>query len=155
MANFNFTLNFSKPKVKVNKKPNRQIIKRDVTGVIGITLEASYFIEIDGQRYPLTLESYNVKGKKIYYADELIDNKVFTVMRLDKRRMNSKVYLPFHCGAIVKGSTYMIHGLERFNLKKVIDKSEITQEEFVKYNNLSHKFLTFYRENYKQIRCTD
>ena len=151
MAEFKFSFSKPKPKTKTNNTPIRKCIQKDVFGVIGIKLDSTYFVDINGKEYPLTIESYNVKGKKEYYAICLQNDKLLHIIRYNNRPCNSKVYLPFYVGAIVKGSTYLIFGAERFNFKKVYHKSELTENEYGKYKFKSEHYKKFFKEHYKEI----
>lgn len=151
MNGLKFTFNFNKKKSKTKNKPISNIIKKNIIGIVGIELNGTYYVLIDNVKYPLTLESYNVKGKEIYYAITLYEKKTLTIMRNSKRTCNSKKYLPFYVGAIVKGSTYLIHGLERFNLKKVLDYKDLDESQLFYYKNKVHEFKEFFRNNYEQI----
>lgn len=151
-----FKLNFSKPKTKV-KNPNKkyQLIKNGVVGVIGITSTASYFVDIDNKEYQLTIDSYDIKGKSTFYAKELQNNKSINVIRLNKININSRKYIPFTVGSIVKGNIYLINGIERFQFKKLYDIDEIesiSQDLLFKQK----EFKKFYRDNYNIIKqCMD
>ena len=151
-----FKLNFSKAKTKV-KNPNKkyQLVKNGVVGVIGITSTASYFVDIDNKQYQLTIDSYDIKGKSTFYAKELQNNKSVNVIRLNKININSRKYIPFTVGSIVKGNIYLINGIERFQFKKLYDIDEIesiSQDLLFKQK----QFKQFYRDNYNIIKqCMD
>ena len=151
-----FKLNFSKSKTKV-KNPNKkyQLIKNGVVGVIGITSTASYFVDIDNKQYQLTIDSYDIKGKSIFYAKELQNNKSVNIIRLNKINVNNRKYIPFTVGSIVKGNIYLINGIERFQFKKLYDIDEIesiSQDLLFKQK----EFKKFYRDNYNIIKqCMD
>lgn len=151
-----FKLNFSKPKTKV-KNPNKkyQLVKNGVVGVIGITSTASYFVDIDNKQYQLTIDSYDIKGKSTFYAKELQNNKSVNIIRLNKINVNSRKYIPFTVGSIVKGNIYLINNIERFQFKKLYDIDEtesISQDLLFKQK----QFKQFYRDNYNIIKqCMD
>lgn len=149
---FNFS-SFGKPKVKKSvNSPRREVVQRNIIGVIGINLDASYYVEINGKSYTLTLESYDLIGKNVYYSKTLQENKSIQVIRLSKLKRNNNQYLPFTVGSIVKGTTYLILGLERFNITKVMELQEIPDVEYNKYKALVHKHKQFFRENYEEIK---
>ena len=89
---FNFSA-FGKPKVKKTKDANnKKIVERNILGVINITLEGKYYVHTDTEDYSLTLESYDIKGKNVFYTIELFDNKFQEIIRLNKATRNYKKY---------------------------------------------------------------
>lgn len=153
MASFKFNFStFNKPKVKTTSNlPRREVVKKNIIGVIGITIDGNYYVDIDNENYQLTLESYNLKNKNVYYSKILQENKTLEIIKLNKRNRNNKQYLPFAVGSVVKGSTYKILGIERFNINKILDLKEIPDDKYNYYKNKIHKHKQFFRENYEEI----
>lgn len=153
MASFKFNFSsFSKPKIKSERNlPRREIINRNVIGVIGIYLDASYYVEIDGTEYRLTIESYELKGKNVYYAKTLNESKTLEIIRLGKRVVGSRNYLPFAVGSIVKGNIYKILGTPRFNISKILELKDVPNDKLEYFKDLRHKHKQFYRDNYEEI----
>lgn len=148
---FNFS-HFGKPKVKkTGSSPRREIVIKDIIGVINITIDGQYYVLYKDKTYTLTLESYDLKGKNVYYAKSLIENKTLAVISLHKQDRNNKQYLPFAVGSIVKGNVYKILGIERFNINKVLELSDIPSESYNYYKQLVHEAKDFYRKNYEEI----
>ena len=75
---FNFS-KFGKPKIKSNNLPRRRIAT-GLIGVIGIRLNATYYVQIGDKQYDLTLESYDIKDKNVYYAKKLQNNKIVEII---------------------------------------------------------------------------
>lgn len=153
MASFKFNFStFNKPKVKTTKNlPRREVVKKNIIGVIGITIDGNYYVDLNDENYQLTLESYDIKGKNVYYSKVLQENKTLEIIRLNKRTINSKQYLPFAVGSVVKGSTYKILGVERFNINKILELKEIPEDLYNYYKTKIHKYKQFFRENYEEI----
>lgn len=153
MASFKFNFStFNKPKIKTTRNlPRREVVKKNIIGVIGITIDGNYYVDLNNENYQLTLESYEIKGKNIYYSKVLQENKTLEIIRLNKRIVNSKQYLPFAVGSIVKGNTYKILGIERFNINKILELKEIPEDLYNYYKTKIHKHKQFFRENYEEI----
>lgn len=146
---FNFS-KFGKPKIKSNNLPRRRIAT-NLIGVIGIKLNGTYYVQIGDKQYDLTLESYDIKDKNVYYAKKLQNNKIVEIITLNKRTCNSKQYLPFGVGCIVKGNLYEILLKERFNISKILTIDEISTEDYNILKNISHEKKKFFRDNYNEI----
>lgn len=158
MAGFKFNFSeFGKPRVKkLGNSPRREIIQKNVIGVIGITIDARYFVDIDNTHYDLTIESYDIKGKNVYFAKILQNRRPLMIINLKKQTNNNKHYLPFSVGSIVKGSLYKILGFPRFNISKVLDYTDINPDEYDHYKYLSRQYKKFYVDNYEEIiKCMD
>lgn len=154
MAGFKFNFSsFGKPKIKkTSYDRNRKLVEKNVKGVIGINLDATYYVQVGQNQYTLTLESYDVKGKNVYYCKELQNNKILEVISLTKQKRNQSKYLPFGVGCIVKGSIYNILGKNRFNITKVLDSTELSQEDYNNFISISHNCKEFFRNNYEEIK---
>lgn len=153
MSDFKFNFSkFGKPKVKTSRDlPRREVIQQNIIGVIGINLDATYYVDINGQKYTLTLESYDLKGKNVYYARVLQKNKTLEIIKLTKQVRNNKQYLPFAVGSIVKGSIYKILGMERFNIKKVLELKEVPEDTINYFKTQTIKHKRFFKDNYEEI----
>lgn len=153
MSDFKFNFSkFGKPKIKSSgSSPRREVIQQNIIGVIGINIDASYYVDINGQKYQLTIESYDLKGKNVYYARTLQENKTLEIISLNKQTRNNKYYLPFAVGCIVKGSTYKIFGIERFNINKILELNQVPEDSINYFKTIVHKHKQFFRENYKEI----
>ena len=153
MSDFKFNFSkFGKPKVKISRNlPRREVIQQNIIGVIGINLDATYYVDINGQKYTLTLESYDLKGKNVYYARVLQKNKTLKIIRLTKQVRNNKQYLPFAIGSIVKGDTYKILGIERFNIKKILELKEVPEDTINYFKTQVNKHKRFFKDNYEEI----
>lgn len=148
---FNFSA-FGKPKVKKTKDANnKKIVERNILGVINITLEGKYYVHTDTEDYSLTLESYDIKGKNVFYTIELFDNKFQEIIRLNKATRNYKKYLPFCVGSIVKGNIYNIFGKNRFNISRVLELSDIEDDKIEYYKLNVHNAKMFFKTNYEDI----
>lgn len=151
-----FKLNFSKSKVKKNPNKKYQLVKNGAVGVVGITSTASYFVDINNKQYQFTIDSYDIKGKSIFYARELQNNKSVNVIRLNKININNRKYIPFAVGSIVKGNIYLINGVERFQFKRLFDADEMESELAQTLIFKQKEFKKFYRDNYNIIKqCMD
>lgn len=148
---FNFG-KFGKPKVKSSSNlPRREIIHSNIIAVICIDINGEYHADFDDKLYDLTLESFELKGKNVYYARTLQNNKTLNIISLKKCKNNNNQYLPFAVGSIVKGNVYKILGKERFNIKKILELSEIPTESYNYFKNKVHKHKQFFRDNYEEI----
>lgn len=154
MAGFKFNFSsFGKPKVKKTSSDiNRKLIERNVKGVIGITLDADYYVQVENKQYTLTIESYDLKGKNVYYCKELQNNKILEIISLTKQKRNQAKYLPFGVGCVVKGNIYNIFGKHRFNITKIIEFSELSQEDYNNFISISHNCKEFFKNNYEEIK---
>lgn len=154
MAGFKFNFSsFGKPKVKkTSNDRNRKLVEKNVKGVIGITLDANYYVQVENKQYTLTIESYDLKGKNVYYCRELQNNKILEIISLTKQKRNQSKYLPFGVGCVVKGNIYNIFGKHRFNITKIIEFSELSQEDYNNFISMSHNCKEFFRNNYEEIK---
>jgi len=153
MANYKFNFSkFGKPRVKsTNSSPRREIVAKNIIGVIGIKLDGSYYIVTKDKEYLLTIESYELKGKNVYYARTLQNNRILNVISLSKKLVNNKQYLPFGVGSIVKGNVYKILGTERFNIGKILEAKDVPEEYQYFVRNTVHNNKQFFRDNYEEI----
>lgn len=131
-------------RLKSNTTQKYSIIEKNVEGVCHITLEASYFIIINGIPYKFTDESYVINNKS-FYSTQLIDNKLLKISTLNvTKRYNEKLYLPFAPGSICKGNIVRnnITGQTLFKFK----------DSYIDKNNLeSIDAINFYRKHYVEI----
>lgn len=153
MAGYKFNFSkFGKPRVKsTNSSPRREIVAKNVIGVIGINIDASYYVETKDKQYKLTIESYELKGKNVYYARTLQNNRILNIISLKKRLVNNKQYLPFSVGCIVKGNIYKILGTERFNISRILDCKDVPEEYEYFVKTTVHIKKQFFRDNYEEI----
>lgn len=153
MAEYKFNFSkFGKPRVKsTSSSPRREIVAKNIIGVIGINIDASYYVETKDKQYQLTIESYELKGKNVYYARTLQNNRILNIISLKKKLVNNKQYLPFSVGCIIKGNVYKILGTEIFNINKILDCKDVPEEyeHFVK--TTVHIKKQFFRDNYEEI----
>lgn len=143
---------FSKPnkvvtRAKREPNPNKEtIILKDVIGVVCITLDFTYFVEIGKDRYIIAPESNVCKGVTTVYEQRLTKNRKTKHIRLDQGRneCNHNHYLPYAAGCCVKGNVIKneLTGNLKFKIKKV----------FVDYDNEDAvRALNWYRKNYDLI----
>ena len=77
---------------------------------------------------------------------------VNTQISLTKQKRNQSKYLPFGVGCVVKGNIYNIFGKHRFNITKIIEFSELSQEDYNNFISTSHNCKEFFRNNYEEIK---
>jgi len=123
-----------------------KIVKKDVLGVVGITLDSSFFVIYEDTKYPIARISYKCGKRKTVYSRFLDDNKkrIKYIRELDRRFDNIIHYLPFAPGVIVKGNLVIDNLLNKlvFRIKKVDvdwDNKEATKQ------------LEFFRQFYNTI----
>lgn len=149
---FNFS-SFGKPKIKKtsNNLPRREIMHKAVIGVIGINLDGTYYVDLLNNKYPLTIESYDLKGKNVYYCVELQNNRTLEIISLTKKQRNTKKYLPFAVGSIVKGNLYRILGTPRFNISKILEYSDLNDSDIFYYKQKVREIKKYFKDNYEII----
>lgn len=148
---FNFSA-FGKPKVKTSRNGNgKKIIERNIFGVIFITLTGDYYVVTNIGNFPLTIESYDVKGKNVFFTMELFNGKFQEIIQLKKADRNYRKYLPFCVGSIVKGTIYEIFKTNRFNISRVLELSDIKDEEVEYYKTTVRQAKNFFKTNYEEI----
>lgn len=154
MAKFAFTFTSPKPTSKSKKvyEKTKPIVKRGVIGVVGIDISGNFYVTIEGKNYPITLNSYDIKGHNKFYAIGLYDNKTLCIIEKDKRHTNNKKYQPFTVGSIVKGDIRLIVEKERFDFSKVIEIKDLPEESRNYYRDIVHRYKQFYRDNYEEIK---
>ena len=153
MADFKFNFSaFGKPKVKKTCDRTRKLVDKNVLGVIGIHIDGTYYAQVGSCQLPLTIESYELRGKNVFYSIELINNKIQHIIQLNKLRQNVKKYLPFGVGCIVKGNIYNIYNTHRFNISKILELNEVPDETVFNFKTMSHEKKEFFRNNYEEIR---
>lgn len=150
---FNFS-SFGVPKVKKTKtyEAKKPIVDKNIIGVVGIDITGNYYVTTKTKDYSITVNSYDITGKNKIYAVELQDNKALCIIESKKKNNDSTYYLPFCVGSIVKGHIRLILGKERFEIRSVLEISDISEEEKNYYRDLVHKYKKFYRDNYEEIR---
>lgn len=147
MPYFDFSL--PKKKTKERKTSNhisrREVIEKNIIGVVWIDKNAKFTVKIDGKFvYDVHSNSYSCKGKNKIYARKLDENRRVCVIRNvgDYSECNHNCYLPFAPGCIVSGDI-VING---FNKQFLIKKSWIELD-----NDDAHAALVYYRKNYNSI----
>lgn len=148
MPTFNFSLAFSKKKEKKTSKNNNRskIIEKDIIGVIFITIDANYEVEIKGNRYDIKNECYTCKGYTHIYTHLCNYNKWTCIIRTPENSFerNINYYLPFVEGCCVKGDIIQDNV---FN-KKVFLIKDIYQDYENPVTLIARKF---YNEHYEEI----
>ena len=148
---FNFSA-FGKPKIKNSRNGNgKKLIERNIFGVIFITIEGDYYVVTNIGNFPLTIESYDLKGKNVYFTMELFNGKFQEIIQLKKADRNYKKYLPFCVGSIVKGNIYEIFKTNRFNISRVLELSDINSTEYEYYRTTVRNAKNFFKNNYEEI----
>lgn len=110
---------------KSNANPNTsfKIVHKDVSGVVGITLDASFFVICNGTNYPIATISYACGKRKIVYSRFLDKNKkrVQYIREAGRRKNHLLHYLPFAPGLCVHGNVVIdnITKKEVFRIKKI------------------------------------
>lgn len=151
MPSFDFNPIVIKPK-EHNHKTNYvsgkyEIIQKDLTGVVTITLDAEYYVKVYNKLYRIIPENHNCEGIENVYPQILDEHKhrVLVVRtELLKRTKLPKIYKPFAPGVYVKGNVIKnnITHEEMFHIKKVyIERSDIDAVTALK----------FFRNNYEKI----
>ena len=148
---FNFSA-FGKPKIKNSRNGNgKKLIERNILGIIFVNIEGDYYVVTDIGNFPLTIESYEVKGKNVFFTMELFNGKFQEIIQLKKADRNYKKYLPFCVGSIVKGNIYEIFKTNRFNISRILELSDIDSALIEKYKATIHLAKDFFRNNYEEI----
>lgn len=148
MPTFNFTVTNKKIKIPNNKSDTYTIIEKDVTGVVYINTDFSYYVIIKGIKYNFTNNSFSCKGKRTVYAQFLDKNKqrVCYIRSSDnKSECNSLFFLPFASGSIVCGNIIYntILKVNLFKFKKTI----------IEYMHPdSHKAIQLWRDNEEVLK---
>lgn len=140
------TFNFSLIKTKSDKKKtsNKEVIKKNIKGVIWINKEAIYSVRVEDSFYPIDIKCYSCKGKgKIYRQGEYDKTRVVYIRHNDSySECNPNFWLPFSVGCIVSGD------LINNNFSKVF----IIKDCYVDVNDkISHEAVSYYREHLKEI----
>lgn len=129
------------------RKQSSPIVERGVSGVIHITLDASYYIHIGEVNYPLSKECFNCKDRNIlFYKGLYDDNNILKTIRLQKcDKEEIPCYLPFSVGSYCKGDLIKENGEIRFNLKKILKCDKDTKPERV-------EAIKFFIRNYEELK---
>lgn len=144
MPYFSLSVQKKEQKKKNNNTIKYQIIEKDVQGIVNITLSARYIIKVKDIKYHITKESYSCKNKNNIYHQLCGNNSRICYIRyVDKKyECNSKLWLPFAPGCIVKGNIIQGQFEKLFAIKKVwIDPDNID----------AHNAFQFFKENYDII----
>lgn len=144
--------------VKKSKKHSQPVktnlyrtIKKNVYCVAGIELDGTYYaIDIEtNEKYIISSKSYNI-STKVFYAQQLIDNKRLQVNILKQQTVSNSpdLYLPFAPGVGMLGNLVKNNVIENssiiFDLIRTFDmpkENELACTEFLKFRN-----------NYEEIR---
>lgn len=108
MPTFSFKIVPNKKKERSSAKQtvSYDVLSKDVSGVIYITPEFTYYCYIKGKLYSLTTNSFNCKGKRRIYA-QFLDNynqRICIIRTPDfKPECNRLYFLPFAAGSLVNG----------------------------------------------------
>lgn len=148
MPTFNFSLAPIKKKERQTTKSDGrfEVVKRNLIGVVFITLTADYEVQVAGNRYDIKEECYTCKGyARIYTHSHNLKERICYIRNQDDLGNRNILYwLPFIEGCSVKGNIIRDKVLN----KKVFLIKEIYED----YNNpVAHAARQFYRENAKEI----
>ena len=124
------------------------IVKKDVRGVVWITIDGSYKVVVGDDVYDIFHRNYNCGKKKSLYYEQLIENRLVRYIRhLPNKDNVISGYLPFGVGCSVIG-TIVSRQRDRhifFNIRKVfIDRD--SQEAI--------NAINYYRENMDKINSS-
>lgn len=148
MAFFNFTP--SKPKTKAKKAHNNRLYEVEVKGAIGIvniTIDATYYVVVNGYKYSILSECYSCKGIASIYrqAGDKDMRKMRYIRLIDKyEECNPLYWLPFAAGCKVKGDI-VLHKVTKAKMFK------ITKCWNDPYDLDAHNACEFYRKNFETI----
>lgn len=149
---FDFTVPVKKQKRQSQsiKAKLYEVIYKNVCCVAGINFDGSYHaINVaTGESYVITSKSYNLKTK-VYYAQQLINNKRLQVCRLENVQefKTPWLYLPFAPGVGMIGSIVKSKCSEDKTLMFDLDRTFDMPRE----HPLSQNEFLYFRDNYKDI----
>lgn len=143
-------LNFEpakKIRTGVEKRKVGILVKKNVSGVIHITLDAFYYIVIDNVTYNLSKESFNCKNRKVLFYKGLNENNTITKrIYLEECKMEiMSNYLPFNVGCYCKGDLIKEDGEVKFDFKSIIKYDEVVRIEIINATK-------FFINNYNMIK---
>lgn len=146
MPYFDFSVTKKQTNTSHKKAKQYTIIKRDIYGVVHITITGMLFVNINNTVVPILKDCYNTVGKnKIFSLKLNKDSKRLCIVRNKNERLNytNENYLPFAPGCIVYGNLLLNpYGTTLFNIKKVI----------IEYDNEESKIaLNYWKTNYEEI----
>lgn len=117
---------------------------KNVQGVVGIDLEANYYVRFNDKHYNIAKKSYSCKGYvKVYrqaypHSIRCVRNRLIE----DLGELDNRFWLPFAPGNIVKGNIIM-EGID-----KVFEITDIDTDQF---NNIAQEEFAFYRKHKQEI----
>lgn len=138
------TFNFKpiKKEVKVKKYVQYEIIEKNQSGVVFITPDYIYNVQIKNKTYKFTDDSFDCKGKRIIYSQFLDENnqRIRIIRNSDiKTDYNKLFFTPFTAGSIVVGDIiyFKNNNTYLFKFKKcIIDATD----------NKCHKAIELWRK---------
>lgn len=143
-----FDFSVTKKQSNANHKQAKKytILKKDIYGVVHISITGMLFVNINNSVVPILKECYNTVGKDKIFSMKLQDdiNKLCIVRNKNERLIyNNKEYLPFAPGCVVYGNLLLNpYGTTLFNIKKVI----------LEYDNEESRIaFKYWKDNYKRI----
>jgi hypothetical protein len=113
MPSFSFSV--IKKVTKKNKSISNNkdiIVLSKVRGIVFINLQGDYYVELEnGEIYPINKDCYSCKGHKEIYRQGEFDRCRFIYVRHQGEyfECNTKHWLPFGIGCIVKGNVIQHH----------------------------------------------
>lgn len=145
MPTFSFKVipNKKKERSNVQKKESYEIIDKDVSGVVYVTPEFTYYCYCKNKVYRFTYTSFNCKGKRRVYAQFLdkYNQRVCIIRTPDfKPECNKLFFLPFAAGSVITGDIVLnkLTNQTLFRFKKLV----------IEYMHpKAHEALELWREN--------
>lgn len=149
MPSFSFAIPIAKESVRrVSSSDGKYTnVLTGLIGVVCITKTFTYFVEVNGSRYPIIPENYDCEFVNEIYEQQLTDHfKRIKHIRLEGNRVkaNPLHYLPFAPGLVCTGKVVKDKYTNNtyFKIKKVVVDPN---------NEDAKRAFRYYKENYAEI----
>lgn len=148
MPSFSFSVNNKSKRKEIAKIVKYEVVQENVYGVVFVDDEFKYRVVVRNTIYDITPSSFTCKNKRNLYPQILDKNKrriLYIRTSEDKRELDSRFWLPFAVGVVVRGDL-----VNNKNLNEIQFKVKKACREI--YDDNSKIAMDYYKEHYEELQ---